>query len=92
MSFYSERRHISRKIRRCFGCWFKSDTNPIQIGDPYWACRGADGAETSGWTLCEACHAHLETPEGQAFLKENIDGYSAGEVLEDRQELAKAQS
>jgi hypothetical protein len=89
MSFYSERRGKARKQHRCFGCWFKSDTNPIIVGAYYWRIRTADGGEYSSYALCEACHSHLETNEGKAFLDECSDGYMAGDILTDRIELAK---
>lgn len=85
----SESRHKSQKVRRCIGCWCQSETNPIQIGDYYWSQFWVDGGDHGTTILFEACHAHLETPEGKAFWKECPDGWGPGEVLEDRKELAK---
>lgn len=89
MRFYSEKRRKARKQHRCFGCWWKSDTNPIIVGTHYWSIRTADGAEYSNYALCEACHAHLQTEEGKRFLADSVEGYGAGDVLTDRIELAE---
>jgi len=81
---YSESRHKSQKVRRCEGCWYKTETNPIQIGDLYWSCFCVNEGDAGFYSLCTACHDFLETDAGKAFLKESVDGWEAGEVAEAR--------
>ena len=84
MSFYHESKHKSRKVRRCEGCWFKTDTNPIQIGQEYWSIYSADGGDFGVYALCTECRDFLESPDGKKFMAECVDGWNRGDVAEAR--------